>query len=144
MDTDEKVRAFCDAWQSLSVIYEDYARRSGISYNGLCILDAIQQTENCTQKFICEKTLMPKQTVNNVITAFYKSGYIELLELLENRRIKTIHLTPEGERYVNALIPHIYEADWRAMEVLTAEQQDTLIQLMDTFVAAFRREMLGE
>lgn len=32
MDTDEKVRAFCDAWQSLSVIYGDYARRSGISY----------------------------------------------------------------------------------------------------------------
>lgn len=71
-------------------------------------------------------------------------GHIELLELPENRRIKTIHLTPEGERYVNALIPHIYEADRRAMEVLTAEQQDTLIQLMDTFVAAFRREMLGE
>lgn len=106
MDTDEKVRAFCDAWQSLSVIYEDYARRSGISYSSLCILDAIQQTEN--------------------------------------RRIKTIHLTPEGERYANALISHIYEADRRAMEVLTAEQQDTLIQLMDTFVAAFRREMLGE
>lgn len=144
MDTDEKLRAFCDAWQSLSVIYEDYARRSGISYNSLYILDAIQQTENCIQKFICEKTLMPKQTVNNVITAFYKSGYIELLELPENRRIKTIHLTPEGERYANALISHIYEADRRAMEVLTAEQQDPLIQLMDTFVAAFRREMLGE
>ena len=82
MDTDEKVRAFCDAWQSLSVIYEDYARRSGISYNGLCILDAIQQTENCTQKFICEKTLMPKQTVNNVITAFYKSCHISSLHWL--------------------------------------------------------------
>ena len=105
METDAKVRAFCSAWQSLSVIYEDYARRSGISYNSLCILDAIQQTENCTQKFICEKTLLPKQTVNNVVTAFYKSGYIELLELPENRRIKTIHLTPEGERYANALIP---------------------------------------
>ena len=144
METDAKVRAFCSAWQSLSVIYEDYARKAGISYNSLYILDAIAQTENCTQKFICEKTLLPKQTVNNVVTAFYKSGYVELLELPENRRIKTIHLTPEGERYANALIPHIYEADRKAMETLTEEEQDTLIRLMDTFVAAFRREMLGE
>lgn len=144
METDAKVRAFCNAWQSLSVIYEDYARKAGISYNSLYILDAIQQTENCTQKFICEKTLLPKQTVNNVVTAFYKSGYVALLELPENRRIKTIHLTPEGERYANALIPHIYEADRKAMETLTDEQQDTLIRLMDTFVAAFRQEMLGE
>lgn len=30
------------------------------------------------------------------------------------------------------------------MEVLTHEQQDLLIQLMDTFVAAFQKEMLGE
>ena len=144
METDAKVRAFCSAWQSLSVIYEDYARKAGISYNSLYILDAIQQTENCTQKFICEKTLLPKQTVNNVVTAFYKSGYVELLELPENRRIKTIHLTPAGEQYANALIPHIYEANRKAMEALTEEKQNELIRLMDTFVAAFRREMLGE
>lgn len=144
METDAKVRAFCSAWQSLSVIYEDYARKAGISYNSLYILDAIQQTENCTQKFICEKTLLPKQTVNNVVTAFYKNGYVELLELPENRRIKTIHLTSTGEQYANALIPHIYEANRKAMEALTEEQQNELIRLMDTFVAAFRREMLGE
>lgn len=144
METDTKVQAFCNAWQSLSIIYEDYARRSGISYNSLYILDAILQTENCTQKFICEKTLLPKQTVNNVVTAFYKSGYIELRELPENHRIKTIHLTQKGEQYASALIPHIYEANRKAMEVLTHEQQDLLIQLMDTFVAAFQKEMLGE
>lgn len=144
MDLDEKVRAFCNAWQSLSMIYEDYARKAGISYNSLYILYAIEQTQSCTQKFICEKTLLPKQTVNNVITTFYKNGYIELLELPENRRIKTIHLTAEGKQYANALIPHIYEADRKAMEALTEEQQDLLIQLMDTFVTAFRREMLGE
>ena len=81
MDLDEKVRAFCNAWQSLSMIYEDYARKAGISYNSLYILYAIEQTQSCTQKFICEKTLLPKQTVNNVITTFYKNGYIELMEL---------------------------------------------------------------
>lgn len=86
MTIEEKTKVFCNAWQSISIIYEDYARKSGISYNSLYILNAIQQIKDCTQKQICEKTLLPKQTVNNVITAFYKSGYIELREFPENRR----------------------------------------------------------
>ena len=144
MTIEEKTRAFCNAWQSISIIYEDYARKSGISYNSLYILNAIQQIKDCTQKQICERTLLPKQTVNNVITAFYKSGYIELREFPENRRIKTIHLTEKGEQYANELIPHIHQADKVAMRVLTEEQQDTLLSLMDTYVSAFRKEMLGE
>ena len=144
MELDAKIKAFCGAWQSLSVIYEDYARKCGVSYNSLYILNAIRQNECCTQKFLCEKTLLPKQTVNNVISAFYKSGYIELLELPENRRIKTIHLTEKGEQYASTLIPHIHDADRKAMQSLTEAQQDALLQLMDTYVSAFRKEMLGE
>lgn len=144
MTIEEKTRAFCNAWQSISMIYEDYARKSGISYNSLYILNAIQQIKDCTQKQICEKTLLPKQTVNNVITAFYKNGYIELREFPENRRIKTIHLTEKGKKYAGELIPHIHQADKVAMNALTEEQQDTLLSLMDTYVSAFRKEMLGE
>ena len=144
MDIESKTRIFCNAWQSISVIYEDYARNSGISYNSLYILNAILYTENCTQKQICEKTLLPKQTVNNVITSFFKSGYIELREFPENRRVKTIHLTEKGMQYAQTLIPHIHEADCKAMEALSEEQQDMLLKLMDTYVSTFRKEMLGE
>lgn len=144
MNVESKTRIFCNAWQSISIIYEDYARKSGISYNSLYILNAIRYTKDCTQKQICEKTLLPKQTVNNVITSFFKSGYIELREFPENRRIKTIHLTEKGMQYAETLIPHIHEADCKAMEALSEEQQDTLLKLMDIYVSTFRREMLGE
>lgn len=144
MDIESKTRIFCNAWQSLNTIYEDYARKSGISYNSLYILNAILYTENCTQKLICDKTLLPKQTVNNVITSFLKSGYIELRELPENRRIKTIHLTDQGIQYAETLIPHIHQADCKAMNALSEEQQDMLLKLMDIYVSTFRREMLGE
>lgn len=144
MATEEKVKDFCSAWQTLNTIYEDYARKSGVSYNSLYILSAIYQTENCTQKQICEKTLLPKQTVNNVITSFYKCGYIDLCELAENRRIKVIHLTEAGKQYADELLPTIYHANHSAMNELSKEQQDMLICLIDKYVAAFRQEMLGE
>lgn len=144
MNIESKTRIFCNAWQSISIIYEDYARKAGISYNSLYILNAILYTENCTQKLICEKTLLPKQTVNNVITSFLKNGYIELREFPENRRIKTIHLTKKGMEYAETLIPHIHEADCKAMRALSEEQQDMLLELMDIYVSTFRKEMLGE
>ena len=142
--SEEKVKAFCNAWQSLNIIYEDYARKAGVSYNSLYILSAISQSESCTQKQLCEKTLLPKQTVNNVITAFYKSGYIALCELPENRRIKVIHLTDKGRAYANTLIPKIHEADVQAMNTLSVQEQDTLIKLINKYASAFRQEMLGE
>lgn len=144
MSTEEKIKEFCDAWQTLGIIYEDYARKAGVSYNSLYILSAIQQSENCTQKQICETTLLPKQTVNNVVTSFYKSGYIGLCELPENRRIKVIHLTESGKKYADELLPKIYRSNVQAMETLTKEQQETLIQLMNEYVRAFRKEMLGD
>ena len=144
MNIESKTRIFCNAWQSISIIYEDYARKAGISYNSLYILNAILYTENCTQKLICEKTLLPKQTVNNVITSFLKNGYIELREFPENRRIKTIHLTEKGMEYAETLIPHIHEADCKAMRALSEEQQDMLLELMDIYVSTFRKAMLGE
>ena len=129
-DIDFKTKAFCNAWQSLDMIYEDYARKVGISYNSLYILNAILQTENCTQKLICERTLLPKQTVNNVVTGFYKDGYVELREFPENRRIKTIHLTKQGRAYADSVIPHIHQAEQIAMETLTEEQQDRVIEIV--------------
>ena len=144
MNIESKTRIFCNAWQSISIIYEDYARKAGISYNSLYILNAILYTENCTQKLICEKTLLPKQTVNNVITSFLKNGYIELREFPENRRIKTIHLTEKGMEYAETLIPHIHEADCKAMRALSEEQQDMLLELMDIYVSTFRKAMLNE
>ena len=144
MNIEEKTTAFCTAGQSLSGIYEDYARKSGVSYNSLYILNAIFSTENCTQKQICDKTLLPKQTVNNVVTSFYKSGYIELRELPENRRIKTIHLTETGRKYAETLLPHIDEAGRKAMQSLSDAEQSMLLELIGRYAAAFRREMLGE
>ena len=138
LDIEAKTRAFCSAWQSISTVYEDYARKAGISYNSLYILNAILYTENCTQKQICEKTLLPKQTVNNVVTDFFKNGYIELRELPENRRIKTIHLTEKGMEYAETLIPHIHKADCKAMNALSEEDQDTLLKLINIYVNIFK------
>lgn len=137
-----QVSVFCNEWYEINSAYEDYARTKEISYTSLYILTMIANTEDCTQKSICEKTFLPKQTVNAIITAFYKNGYVELREFPSDRRNKTIHLTERGDEYAQTIVPHIQNAEYKAMEALSPEQRALLIESISIYSRAFRVEML--
>lgn len=139
---EDQVRQFCDAWQDLNMIYEDYARSVNVPYTSLYILSLITTTKDCTQKIICEKTFLPRQTVNTIITGFYKKKWITLEELPEDRRIKTIHLTKAGQEFADGIIPQIRKAEREAMENLTLEQQSTLLEGIRIYRDSFRSAML--
>lgn len=142
--TNTEVRNFCDLWQGLNLIYEEYARSVNIPYTTLYILSLLTRTDHCdeiTQKFICERTFLPRQTVNTIITGFYKNGLVELRELPQDRRTKSIHLTQSGQEYADKVIPHIFDAEKRAMEKLTEEQRTALLNGMKAYCNSFREEM---
>ncbi len=46
--------------------------------------------------------------------------------------------------YAQTLVPHIHQASCKAMSALSEEQQNELQNLMNLYVSAFRKEMLGE
>lgn len=139
---EDQVRQFCDAWQELNMIYEDYARSIDVPYTSLHILSLITRIDGCTQKTICEKTFLPRQTVNTIITGFYKKNWITLQELPEDRRIKTIHLTETGKEYAEKMIPQIRKAEFEAMERLTEGQRTALLEGIRIYRDAFRAAML--
>ena len=139
---EKQVEQFCDRLYGLNMIYEDYARSVNIPYTTLQILNLITLMEECTQKAICEKTFLPKQTVNNVITSFYKQGFVELRELPEDRRNKTIHLTKSGQKYADSVIPQIRETEYKTMKNLTPEQRKNLLESMEIYCGLFRKIML--
>lgn len=61
--------------------YEDYAKSVGLSYTSLSVLEAIYAQPDCTQKQLCQTCFLPKQTVNAVVTSFYKKGWVRLEEV---------------------------------------------------------------
>ena len=140
-DIDVQVRLFCDCWQEMNMIYEDYARSVDIPYTTLYILSYIARNEGCTQKAICEKTFLPKQTVNSVITGFYKKGWVTVVEDKNDRRTKLISLTEEGRAYAQKVIPQISSAEREAMGSLTEEQRSSLLEGMRIYGKAVRAEM---
>lgn len=132
-----QVEKFGKEWQQISMMYGDYARSVGLNYTSLQILKYITEIDNCTQKIIADLTFLPKQTINTVVTNFYKNGYIELHELAENRRIKTIHLTQKGKEYSESISKKLKEAEYKTMEQLSENQRDMLIESISAYRELF-------
>lgn len=140
----DQVQLFYNRWQGMNMVYEDYARTVDIPYTTLQILNFIVTETDCTQKTICSRTFLPKQTVNSVITSFYKKGLVVLKELPADRRTKTIHLTEAGQQFADRVIPKIRKAEYEAMERLTPEQRENLLEGMRIYCEVFRAAMLSD
>jgi DNA-binding MarR family transcriptional regulator len=124
-----QVAEYCTTRGKISNLYEDFAKAVGIPYFSMYVLYFIyQEGDTCTQKTICEKTLLPKQTVNAIITSFLKKKVLELSETKEDRRIKFIRLTKSGKKYVDKFVPMIIDAEHDAMEKLAVEQRTTFLE----------------
>lgn len=139
----EQANFFCDLTKQINSIYEDYAKSTGLSYTGLYTLHMIALTENCTQKFIADQLFLPKQTINSVITTFRKQGLIELRELAEDKRHKTLHLTEKGKQFTAHIFPEIEAAEQNSMAQFTEKERATFLKLMKKYVAAFSKELKG-
>ena len=133
-DIREKNRQYCNLLHQWNDSYETYAKSAGLSYTSLSVLEALYEKKGCTQKELAENCLLPKQTVNAVITSFLKKGWVKLEELPEDRRIKIVHFTGEGKRTAKDLVSRIRESEQEAMEKLSKEQRESLLALTKTYI----------
>lgn len=141
--TDRQIQTYCSYLHEWNASYEDYAKSVGLNFTSLSILTAIYETENCTQKKLCEQCFLPKQTVNAAVTAFYKKGWIWMQELPQDRRNKTIHFTEEGLRQTQCIIQRVQDSERIAMSGLSDQEQNMLLCLTRRYVTACKDAMKG-
>jgi len=125
-------------------VYEEYSRQNGLSYTTMEILFYITRIEDCTQKKICEMSLLPKQTVNHIITSLVQKGYLELRELPSDRRAKTIHLTQMGKQYSDSMTKKINEAQYQAMAAIPEDLRKELLKGLDLYQEEFRKNLVDD
>lgn len=57
---------YYDLWFGTNAVYERWAKSHGLNNNLLLTLYLLKEFPNdCTQHLICEKLMLPKQTVNS-------------------------------------------------------------------------------
>lgn len=145
--TDQELAAMADEFGSLlqewNKSYEEYAKAIGLTYSRLLVMDMIYSyPDACTQSFLCEQGLLPKQTVNTIIASFLEQGIIELRQIPTNRRSKSIVLTEYGRTYIGGIIPGVKRAEYMAMERIDPQTREVMIRGIRQYVR-HSRDLLG-
>ena len=130
------IQEYCSCLHEWDAAYEDYAKSVGLSYTSLCILNAIYETDGCTQKQLCSLCFLPKQTDNAAVTGFYDKGWLRMQEMPEDRRNKALHLTELGRSEAGRILQNLQECDRIAMCLLTESEQEQLLSLTRRYMSA--------
>lgn len=142
-DLDTQLLAFFEEFRRVDLIYGAYGRRCGLSFSVYLIFDYICENDGTSQREICAYTLLPRQTVNNVINALISQGLLRLEASRHDKRVKRIHLTDAGERYRQQVVTPVREAELQAMAALEPDERRAMIIYVDKFMNALEQRIGG-
>ncbi|MCI8648309.1 MAG: MarR family transcriptional regulator [Firmicutes bacterium] len=136
----KQLNQFYAVWQEYNYVYQEWAKKHGVSVNSLLVLSAIYEGQDtCTQKKISQRWLIPKQTINMVLKDFEKKGLVELLPVEEDKRNKRIRFTKEGQEYADTIVSQLRKVEMFVAEKMGMEQMKQLNDSMTQFVELFSK-----
>lgn len=84
---------YYDLWFGTNAVYERWAKSHGLNNNLLLTLYLLKEFPNdCTQHLICEKLMLPKQTVNSILSGLEDKGFVEKIISPTDKRVKLLVL----------------------------------------------------
>lgn len=134
----ETIKRYYSLWFGLNEIYGLWAKQNGLTVNALLALYVIRNVKNCTQQDICKMLMLTKQTVNSLLKNFEELGYIQKQTSFSDRRSKVLAFTPLGSEFAEGLLAKLYSAESVALQAMSREQIEGLIEGTSTFLENFR------
>lgn len=142
MTLQEEVKRFNVAISRIDGIYRKFEQQCGKNTLQIRILGALYFDELQTQRQICDMLELPKQTVNNIITAFIKKGYIDVVADENDRRAKIIKLNESGIHYATTELQPFNEFDEKTALRMGIEEYKKLVALIEVQADAYEQELL--
>lgn len=122
-------------------LYSAWSAAYGISYNEMLVLYTIREHGFCTQKQICDSYLLPRQTMNHVITNLREKEILEITPEHGVGREKAFVLTEKGKEYAEPLLENMNAFEKRAVELLGSEKLEVLTELMLEYDQALQKAL---
>lgn len=136
----EQLNRYYAIWQEYNYVYEEWAKEHGLSVNSLLVLSAVYEGgEDCTQKKISQRWLIPKQTINMVLKDFENKGFAKMLTMQTDKRNKLIRLTAAGKEYADKIISELRKVEISAIEQMGIERVKCLNDDAALFLELLRK-----
>ena len=111
-------------------VYSQWAKRMGVSYNRMLVFYTIRDYGYCTQKQMCDQYLLPRQTMNNIVTALCREGLLTEDSTRRQGREKAYILTEAGAEYSARHLASLNAVEERAAQTFGAERIRTMADLV--------------
>ena len=139
--TENYIHRYNTLWRETSVLYEDWAKKRGISYFELLTSLSVREAQTpCTQKDICDQWILPKQTVNSVLANLVKRGWVRLSPSPKDRRNKEILLTGEGKIAAAKIAGDLQEKENAVWLKLGKKRADEMLENTAIYNQFFKEE----
>lgn len=96
------------------------------------ILFLLHCENHCASMKELEKDLnIAQSTVAGLVSRLEKSGFLEVLPDLEDKRVKNVKLTPKAEGSGERILGSLLETDERILSAFTPVEQTMFVQLLE-------------
>lgn len=136
---DQQLSEYYSIWREINALYDIWAKQHGISSNTLYVYYSLYEDNNCTQKEICTKWCLPKQTVNTILKDLEKKNYITLASQSNDRRNKTIKLTQTGKDHIFKIVKALKTKELTILRTMRHSEVESFIQSFKRFTELFKR-----
>ncbi|MEQ9878235.1 MarR family winged helix-turn-helix transcriptional regulator [Pectobacterium aroidearum] len=127
----------------LDNLFQQWMKKLGFNQNAFAVLHslAVSPDGKCTQKYICERWSLPKQTVFSICKLFKEQGLIDITESEHDKREKILTLTELGKKRTQPILTQSQILSERAFGALGQEQTQQLFSHLEGFCMLFEQEM---
>lgn len=121
--------------------YSRWSAAHGISYNEMLVLYTLRDQGYCTQKQICDRYLLPRQTINHVIRGLQAGGLLVRSPRPGSGREKAFVLTEAGLAYARPFWDSLDAGEAAALHRLGPRKLETLALLLQKYDRALQESL---
>lgn len=128
--------------KAMDKLYHEVARGCGISDRAYWILSAIEESGGTAPlQELYTRWSYARQTVSSSVSSLVDRGLVELSYVEGSRKRKVASLTPAGRAFSERHIVPAMQAEERAFQTLSPQEQDELLRLLHRYSDAIRVEL---
>lgn len=136
---DEYIKMINSVTNRTDYLYSKWAKNHSVSSYVSKIMYMLRAAGINKQKEIADIYGMPKQTVNTVIAALHKKGYIRLIPDEKDKRSKVIELTYEGIKYADSIVEPLLTCEKKVLEQMGQERVEIMIDTLTQYADLFEK-----
>ncbi|MGB8452860.1 MAG: MarR family transcriptional regulator [Anaerocolumna sp.] len=129
-------------WILVERLYTEFAKRYDLTSSAVFVLRTIfEHPIDCTQRYICDALIYPKQTVSSIIQTLIKKGIAAKRQSQEDKRNFDLYLTKEGMKFTFHMLEELKQAETDAFKALLPEDREHFTQINEALTKALHTAM---